>query len=462
MIFSEKISGYMEAALDKNENRAGAAERMRKQQSGWEWKLRRRGVVWADMRERSGGMKKIRRNVWWAVAGILLMGSLAGCGNTYERIEVPQSGQRQSAGEVKQGQTITVGDQSAKKENDTAAPSAETASDSTSQQEGEPSGDQQPSSDPSSEAFSGQAEDSAGGAQAVVGNPAADAASFPFANVAGWEFYFSSGAGAWYTAMDIHADGTFDGHYQDVDMGDMGEGYSNGTLYYCDFYGQFTEPEKVNETTYVFQIESIRYPYGTGEEINSEEQVRYIYTEAYGLDGAQDLYLYLPESRVADLPEDYVNWVHWDVQGDTLGFYGLYNETMGEGFSSNLYQEYASVYDRIAAEIAATEEQAAELNAELQKAATQSDMNAISGELYQVWDDTLNVIWGIMKTNLNPDIMDSLTVEERAWITEKEAAVKAAGEEYKGGSMQSLAMNSKAAKMTRDRVYKLAEYAKFD
>ena len=247
-----------------------------------------------------------------------------------------------------------------------------------------------------------------------------------------------------------------------LDMGDIGEGYSNGTLYYCDFYGQFTEPEKVNETTYVFQIESIRYPYGTGEEINSEEQVRYIYTEAYGLDGAQDLYLYLPESRVADLPEDYVNWVHWDVQGDTLGFYGLYNETMGEGFSSNLYQEYASVYDRIAAEIAATEEQAAELNAELQKAATQSDMNAISGELYQVWDDTLNVIWGIMKTNLNPDIMDSLTVEERAWITEKEAAVKAAGEEYKGGSMQSLAMNSKAAKMTRDRVYKLAEYAKFD
>ncbi len=394
------------------------------------------------------------RKILSVIAGTLLLGSLAGCGNTYERIEVSS----ELTGAETQAQTEAAEKQSAEEEDGVQTPAGDIPADSTVPQEGG-----QSDSQPSAGDAAGQPAADGDAADVTDGKMTAeDAGSFPFADVAGWEFYFSSGAGAWYTAMDIHADGTFDGHYQDADMGDTGEGYSNGTLYYCDFSGKFTEPEMVNETTYVFQIESIEYPYGIGEEINTEEQIHYIYTEAYGLDGAKDLYLYLPESRVADLPEDYVNWVHWDIQGDTLGFYGLYNEAEGDGFSSYLYQEYASVYDRIAAEIAATEEQAADLEAELQKAASQADMNEISGQIYQVWDDTLNVIWGIMKANLNPELMDQLTVEERAWITGKEAAIKEAGAEYEGGSMQSLVMNSKAAELTRERAYELAEYAKFD
>ena len=399
-------------------------------------------------------MEKIMRKILSVIAGTLLLGSLAGCGNTYERIEVSS----ELTGAETQAQTEAAEKQSAEEEDGVQTPAGDIPADSTVPQEGG-----QSDSQPSAGDAAGQPAADGDAADVTDGKMTAeDAGSFPFADVAGWEFYFSSGAGAWYTAMDIHADGTFDGHYQDADMGDTGDGYPNGTLYYCDFSGKFTEPEKVNETTYVFQIESIKYPYGIGEEINTEEQMHYIYTEAYGLDGAKDLYLYLPESRVADLPEDYVNWVHWDIKGDTLGFYGLYNEAMGEGFSSYLYQEYMSVYDRIAAEIAATEEQAAALDAELQKAANQADMNEISGRIYQVWDDTLNEIWGIMKTNLNPEFMDQLTIEERAWITEKEAAIKEAGAEYGGGTMQSMVMNAKAAELTRERAYKLAEYAKFD
>lgn len=403
------------------------------------------------------------KKIVWIAAGVLLLGSLAGCANTYERIETT-SGRTDAESQAQAvAAESTSATEDASKEVNSMTSSDNMTSDTFAPQESGQSDGQPALADTSSEDSAGQ---SAAGEAATDGIDAqkasSDTASLPFADVAGWEFYFSSGAGAWYTALDIHADGTFDGHYQDADMGDTGEGYSNGTLYYCDFSGKFTEPVKVNETTYVFQLASIKYPYGIGEEINTDEQIHYIYTEAYGLDGAKDLYLYLPESRVADLPEDYVNWVHWDVQGDTLGFYGLYNEAQGEGFSSNLYAEYASVYDRIAAEIAATEEQAAELNAELQKAATQADMNEISGQLYQVWDDTLNEIWGIMKTNLNPELMDQLTLEERTWITGKEAAIKEAGSEYEGGSMQSMVMNNKAAELTRERAYELAEYAKFD
>ena len=105
------------------------------------------------------------------------------------------------------------------------------------------------------------------------------AEGFSFADVADREFYFSSGAGAWYTVLYIHEDGSFDGHYEDTNLGDMGDNY-NGTIYYSDFTGQFTEPEKVDDTTYRFRIQSIEYPLGFGEEI--KDGVRYSYTGEYG------------------------------------------------------------------------------------------------------------------------------------------------------------------------------------
>ena len=57
--------------------------------------------------------------------------------------------------------------------------------------------------------------------------------------------------------------------------------------------------------------------------------------------------------------------------------------------------------------------------------------------------------------------MDSLLQEQRAWITEKEAEVKEAGEAVGGGSMAPLVANQRAAQITRKRVYELASYLGF-
>ena len=54
--------------------------------------------------------------------------------------------------------------------------------------------------------------------------------------------------------------------------------------------------------------------------------------------------------------------------------------------------------------------------------------------------------------------MEILTLEERAWIAEKEQAVKDAAASYDGGSVTALVCNMKAADMTRERVYELMEY----
>ena len=56
--------------------------------------------------------------------------------------------------------------------------------------------------------------------------------------------------------------------------------------------------------------------------------------------------------------------------------------------------------------------------------------------------------------------MAVLTEEELRWIADKEAAVQEAGAEFEGGSMQPLIMNQKAAALTRDRVYELADKLK--
>ena len=92
----------------------------------------------------------------------------------------------------------------------------------------------------------------------------------------------------------------------------------------------------------------------------------------------------------------------------------------------------------------------------------QMDMNMLAAEMYQVWDDLLNELWGILKETLDEDVMEDLLKEQRAWITDKEAEVKQAGAAVSGGSMAPLVSNQRAAEITKERVYELAAYLGFD
>ena len=124
-----------------------------------------------------------------------------------------------------------------------------------------------------------------------------------------------------------------------------------------------------------------------------------------------------------------------------LPFIGLYNEAAQQGFSSAVKEGSAPVTEEtsdIDAELAETESKAAELQGRIDSALTQEDINILSGELYRLWDDELNSIWGRLKAILPADTMEQLTDEEIAWIEEKEAAVAAAGREAAGGSMQPM------------------------
>lgn len=153
------------------------------------------------------------------------------------------------------------------------------------------------------------------------------------------EFWFGSGAGGWRTTMTIQKDGSFEGEYSNSDMGDVGEGYPHGTAYYCKFGGQLSELTKVDDLTYKAELIDISYENPVGGE-DYIDDVRYIYSDAYGLDEADTIYFYLPGTKREKLPEECLIWVEqamYDNNGnslDQLNFVCLYNEAEKEAFYS--------------------------------------------------------------------------------------------------------------------------------
>ena len=272
-----------------------------------------------------------------------------------------------------------------------------------------------------------------------------------FAELKNVDFCFASGAGAWSTDLQIEADGSFSGVFHDSDMGDIGEGYPNGTYYYCEFEGKFTEPEKIDAYTYAMEIEEIYY---ANEPDTSEiiDEMLYRYTTAYGLDGAKILYLYLPNAPIEELPQEYMDWVRMcnDINTARLSFYGLYNVTEQNGFFSydtgKIWEDY----------IKSIKEESDVIEAELEQGTlTQLEMNRKSKELYDLWDRALNYLWGELKVVLPEEEFTKLLEEQRLWIKHKEKVVEEEGKESEGGSIHALIVNMKAAELTKARVYEL-------
>lgn len=122
--------------------------------------------------------------------------------------------------------------------------------------------------------------------------------------------------------------------------------------------------------------------------------------------------------------------------------------------------EPADTNDELDEYMASLEAQAADIKAALEQAQSQSEMNQKAHELYVLWDDALNELWGKLQDSLPEDEFDELLDEQIQWIEDKENAVEEAGKEVEGGSMYPLITNSEAAGITEERVYEFYELLK--
>ncbi len=293
-----------------------------------------------------------------------------------------------------------------------------------------------------------------------------------YSEFVGVNFWFSSGAGGWGTELNVEKDGSFSGEYHDSDMGTTGEGYPNGTVYKCDFTGKFEELVKVDEYRYKTRIDWMTYEKDPGIE-TIEDEVRIVYTDVYGLEEAEDIYFCMPGMPVSMLTEEELSWLMFNVDEVETKCYVVINKAAGEAFAG--YKDQSGSYD-VTEEYGESEEafecydgrSSIEIELEELEAKTndmtfdlmnndhsQVEMNSISGEIYKLWDDELNSLYGMAK---QLESFDSIRKEQRIWLEYKEKRVENAGADWEGGSMRPLIENMEAYKITRQRVYELAEY----
>lgn len=173
-------------------------------------------------------------------------------------------------------------------------------------------------------------------------------------------FIFSSGAGAWETDLSVDADGNFSGMFHDSEMGDTGEGYPSGSIYFSEFSGRFGQLEKVDDYTYATTIESIEYVNEPGTE-EIKDEMRYMYSEAYGLENAGRILFYLPGRPLDSFSEEERSWMNLYLMnnyGGKLPMVLLCNENEEQVMQGNSsltaeYQPYIDVLEREADKISA-------------------------------------------------------------------------------------------------------------
>ena len=149
-------------------------------------------------------------------------------------------------------------------------------------------------------------------------------------------FSFLSGAGGWMTEMYLNSDGTFSGVYTDSELGSTGEGYPKGTYYVSDFSGRFINFEKINEYSYRMEIADVQVMNTPGQEW-IDDSTLFIASEPYGIEEGKEFILYLPDTPVSEMNEEFLMW--WPYRFDegadaknTLSCYGILNVDTNYGF----------------------------------------------------------------------------------------------------------------------------------
>ena len=172
-----------------------------------------------------------------------------------------------------------------------------------------------------------------GGAFAENAVPETDPSFFGQFEGMTWEF--SSGAGGWSSELEILPDGTFTGNYHDSEMGETGEGYPNGSLYYSSFAGRMSLAGQVNGNVWRIRVDELKETEKRGEE-TIDDGIRYVVTEPYGVSEGDEMLLYRPETSLDGFTDDMKLWAHVYDAGENppleLHTWFLYSEKNNSGF----------------------------------------------------------------------------------------------------------------------------------
>lgn len=139
-----------------------------------------------------------------------------------------------------------------------------------------------------------------------------------------------------------------------------------------------------------------------------------------------------------------------------LGYYKVYQDGKYEPLkvetSNTEPQENSDVKEKLLAELNRLDKEIGNMRKN-SKAITTQDIEEEEMEIYQIWDDKLNEIYGFLHATLSDEQMERLREEQRQWIIYRDEMAKKASEKFKGGSMESIEYISTQTRVTRERCY---------
>lgn len=283
-----------------------------------------------------------------------------------------------------------------------------------------------------------------------------DNTGFTFEDLSKYRFEFLSGAGGWSTQFEIEKDGSFQGMYSDSDMGDTGEGYPDGTYYVSVFSGHFSNLTRTDALTYEMTLNDLTYENTVGETV-IENNLRIIYSEAYGLEGTDTFIICLPQTPKSRFPEEVWMWFYSFGVEEEITMPAIINEPMQYGIYSverptpleEAQMEYDSAMDWYDMCVKSMQTEPM----------TQLEMNETAWEIYEESDRCLNKIWHLIKYHTDEEQYQKILTKQRQWISEKEAA----GEKIKAendGSAATMDYAMELSDMTLKRCEELLWYLK--
>ncbi len=151
------------------------------------------------------------------------------------------------------------------------------------------------------------------------------------------QYIFCSGAGGWATYLTLLADGSFFGSFSDEDMGDDGPSYPNGTQYFCDFSGRFTNLTRLNDFSYAITLDTLTVVQAKD---SIQDGVRYAASGPYGLENSTAFVLYTPDTPMNSLSEEFISWICGplaEMPKGRLGCYAIYNASGHTAFMAYPY-----------------------------------------------------------------------------------------------------------------------------
>ncbi|ADU29526.1 lysozyme inhibitor LprI family protein [Evansella cellulosilytica] len=84
-------------------------------------------------------------------------------------------------------------------------------------------------------------------------------------------------------------------------------------------------------------------------------------------------------------------------------------------------------------------------------------LKEVENTRWDIWDQLLNEIYGVIQEQLTVEEMDQLREKQRSWIKYRDDRALEASEIYKGGTQEHLEYVSVLANLTEERCYELVE-----